>query len=152
AGYGVTRVRDAAYLNWKYMDHPSLVYRALVARRGAEVVGYMIWRLAPPGAGELRAVVTDFLVGHGDADAFRGLIGRVMVDAGAAGMESVSILTTQPWAVGVLRNGGFMPRAARNTWVVAGWEAHMPAEWLRDIDAWHVCLGDSDGDIWTGSQ
>ncbi|HEX5131887.1 MAG TPA: GNAT family N-acetyltransferase, partial [Candidatus Krumholzibacteria bacterium] len=47
AGYGVTRVRDAAYLNWKYMDHPSLVYRALVARRGAEVVGYMIWRLAP---------------------------------------------------------------------------------------------------------
>jgi hypothetical protein len=152
AGYGVTRVRDAAYLNWKYADHPTLAYRNLLVKRGGETTGYLIWRLAPPGADEKRAVVADFLVAKGDAVAFRQLMARVIVDANSAGMESVSVLTTQLWAASALRKLGFLPRGTRNTWVVANWHPHMPAEWLRDLEAWHVCLGDSDGDIWTGSQ
>jgi GNAT superfamily N-acetyltransferase len=150
-GYRITRVRDAAYLNWKYSDHPSLDYRNLIAVRGDAPAGYLVWRLAPPGAGEKRAVVVDFLTASNDADALRRLIARVVLEAHAAGMESVSVLTTQPWAVRALHGLGFMPRAARNTWVLAGWENVIPEEWLRDNAAWHVCLGDSDGDIWTGS-
>ncbi len=150
--YGVTRVREAAYLNWKYADHPTLPYRSIIALRGDEPAGYIIWRPALQGADERRAVVTDFLMARNDADTFRQLIARVILDAKAAGMESVSILTTQPWVERSLRGFGFLPRAARNTWVVAGWRNLIPAEWLRDVDAWHVCLGDSDGDIWTGSM
>ncbi|MDH4036279.1 MAG: GNAT family N-acetyltransferase [Candidatus Krumholzibacteria bacterium] len=150
-GYGITRVRDAAYLNWKYSDHPSLDYHNLVAMRADTPTGFLVWRLAPPGAEEKRAVAVDFLTARGDAQTLRRLIARVVVEAHAAGMESVSVLTTQTWAASTLRGLGFMPRAARNTWVVAGWEKVIPYEWLSDTTAWHVCLGDSDGDMWTGS-
>lgn len=149
--YGVTRVRDAAYLNWKYSDHPSLAYRILIATREGKPTGFLVWRLAPDGADEQRAIVADFLVARNDAVTFRQLIARVILDAGSARMESISVLTTQPWAAITLRSFGFMPRAARNSWVVAGWQNVIPADWLQDTGAWHVCLGDSDGDMWTGS-
>jgi GNAT superfamily N-acetyltransferase len=150
-GYSITRVRDAAYLNWKYSDHPSLDYRNLIATRDGAPSGYLVWRLAPAVAEEKRAVVVDFLTARNDAGTLRRLIARVVAEAHAAGMESVSVLTTQPWAASVVRGLGFMPRAARNTWVVAGWQGVIPVEWLSDTTAWHVCLGDSDGDMWTGS-
>jgi GNAT superfamily N-acetyltransferase len=149
AGYDITRVRDAAYLNWKYSDHPALAYRNLIAMRGDRPAGFAIWRLAPEGAAEKRAVVTDFLVARNDAETFRNLMARIVVDAASAHMETVSVLTTQPWAADALRALGFMPRAERNTWVVAGWRDVIPADALQDTTAWHVCLGDSDGDIWT---
>lgn len=151
SGYGITRVRDAAYLNWKYTDHPWLAYRSLLALRAGEPAGFLVWRLAPPGAAEKRAVVADFLVAKNDAASFRQLMARVILHAESSGMESLSVLTTQPWAAAALRAFGFLPRAERNSWVVAGWQKVIPAESLRDTDAWHVCLGDSDGDLWTGS-
>jgi len=151
-GYEITRVRDAAYLNWKYLAHPWLPYRGLLATKGPDPTGYLVWRLAPDHAAEKRAVVTDFLTARSDADTLRRLLARVVVEAAAAGMESVSVLTTQPWAVGLLRSMGFLPREARNTWVVAGWQNVIPGEWLQDTSPWHVCMGDSDGDIWTGSN
>ncbi len=150
SGYGITRVRDAAYLNWKYADHPFLDYRNLLVLRNGEPAGFLIWRPAPEGT-EKRAVVADFLVAKGDAASLGPLVARAVVDAAAAGMDSLAIITTQPWAVSVLRSLGFMPRAARNTWVVAGWQNVIPETWLKDTAAWHVCLGDSDGDMWTGS-
>ena len=152
AGYDITRVRDAAYLNWKYLNHPWLEYRGLLAARGGDPAGFAVWRLAPPGAAEKRAVVADFLTARNDAATLRRLVARVVVDAAAAGMESASILTTQPWVVGMLRGIGFLPREARNTWVIAGWRNVIPEAWLKDTSPWHVCMGDSDGDIWTGSN
>jgi hypothetical protein len=64
----------------------------------------------------------------------------------------VSVLTTQEWAVRALRAFGFFPRASRNTWVVAGWQNRIPKEWLNTHGAWHVVLGDSDGDIWSHAR
>jgi GNAT superfamily N-acetyltransferase len=151
-GYSVTRVRDAAYLNWKYVDHPWLDYRAFVATEGGRARGYMLWRPAPAGATETRAVIPDFLVGKGDARTLRLLAARVILDAASAGIDSVAVLTTQGWAAEALRGLGFIAGQNRNVWVVAGWCNRMPEEWLRDLDRWHVVLGDSDGDMWTGSM
>jgi hypothetical protein len=146
--YGITRVRDAAYVNWKYADHPHLDYRLLIASRGDQTAGYLIWRAAPEHANERRAVVADFLVAKGDATTLRALLAQAIGQARATGTESLSILTTQAWAARVLRGLGFLPRGSRNTWVVANWRDRIPEPWLRDHDPWHVCLGDSDGDMW----
>jgi hypothetical protein len=149
SGYGVTRFRDAEYLNWKYADHPYQRYRIALAARGGDTVGFLIWRPASEGADDRRAVVVDFLVEKGDSAAFRSLTAHAIGGAREAGMESLSVLTTQSWAQRVLRSLGFFPRGTRNTWVVAGWREHIPAEWLIDTEPWHVCMGDSDGDIWS---
>jgi hypothetical protein len=151
-GYGITRVRDAEYVNWKYADHPHLRYRIVLASRGGNAAGFLIWRLAPEGAREQRAVVVDFLVEKGDRATFHSLMAHAVGGAREAGMESISVLTTQPWAARVLRWLGFFPRGARNTWVIAGWRDHIPAEWVADTESWHVCMGDSDGDMWSGAS
>ena len=145
--YAITLARDAAYLNWRYMEHPHLRYRAVVASRDNAASGYMVWR--PSSHGEKRAVVPDFLVANGDIATLEGLLAHVIVEASAAKCSSLSILTTQPWAERTLRTFGFYPRGARNTWVIAGWRDHISEASFADLAAWHVVLGDSDGDIWS---
>jgi hypothetical protein len=150
ASYSITRARDAAYLNWRYADHPHLEYRFATASRNGNVAGFVVWR--PATTGERRAVVPDFLVAKSDAETFERLLAHVIVEAARSGCHSLSILTTQPWATRVLRSFGFFPRGARNTWVIAGWQERIPKEWLTDPEPWHVCLGDSDGDIWSHAR
>jgi hypothetical protein len=150
--YSMTRVRDAEYLNWKYMDHPALDYRALAASHDGRHAGYVVWRPAPSGAVETRAVIVDFLVEKEDAPTLQLLAARVILDAAAQGIDSVAVLTTQAWAAGALRALGFFPSRTRNAWVIAGWRDRIPAEWLVTHEPWHMCLGDSDGDMWTGTM
>jgi len=152
SGYGATRVRDAAFLNWKYTQHPFLDYRRLVAMRDGKPAGFLVWRPAPAGASEPRAVIPDYLVAKGDMATFRLLVARAVVDAAAARVPSLAILTTQSAARESLRTMGFLNSRTPNTWVVAGWQGILQPEWLKDHDAWHAVLGDSDGDIWVGSM
>lgn len=150
ASYRITLARDAAYLNWRYADHPHLGYRFAIASKNGDAAGFVVWR--PSSVGEKRAVVTDFLVAKGDVATFERLLSHVIVQASRAQCHSLSIVTTQAWASRTLRSFGFYPRAARNTWVIAGWQNRVPKEWLADHDPWHVVLGDSDGDIWSHAR
>ena len=145
--YAITLARDAAFLNWRYAEHPHLKYRFATAKKNGVVAGFMVWR--PSTAGEKRAVITDFLVEKGDVATFERLLSHAIVHASMGGCHSISILTTQAWAARTLRSFGFYPRGARNTWVIAGWQNRIPKEWLADQDPWHVVISDSDGDIWS---
>jgi GNAT superfamily N-acetyltransferase len=150
--YKISRVRDAAYLNWKYAAHPNIEYKIIIARRKGKKTGFVIWRNAPKGASEKRAVIVEFLVKNGDVSTLRLMVSKVILEASEAGMDSLSMLTTQPWAANLLRSIGFFPRGIPNSWVVAGWQGHIEPSWFEDHAPWHMCLGDSDGDMWTGSQ
>lgn len=147
--YGVSRVRNAEYLNWRYVHHPRLDYRIHKLERDGAAAGYIVWRAPIEGDAEKRAVVTDFLVRNGDADALRFLTSRVVNGAAEAGAGVLYFLTTQEWAGKTLRSLGFVPRRGKQTWVVAGWREVMPETWLGDHGPWHMCSGDSDGDMWT---
>jgi GNAT superfamily N-acetyltransferase len=150
--YRVGRIREAAHLNWKYVDHPNLAYRSLLLERGGRAAGYMIWRLPVRGSNDNRSVAVDFLVARGNMEAFRLLISRVIEESSHEGVEMVSVLSSQPWVVDCLRGMGFVPRRSSSAWVIAGWEGVCDAQWVTDPGAWHICMGDSDGDAWTGSQ
>jgi GNAT superfamily N-acetyltransferase len=151
-GYGVTRIRDAAYLNWKYADHPTLDYRLVVATRAGAPTGYLVWRPAPAGIAEKRAVITDFLVAREDTRTLEEMVSRVLLEASEAGIDGVAIVSTQSFAIAALTKLGFVAGGSRNSWVIANWKGVIPAEWVKDLDRWHMCLGDSDGDQWTGSM
>jgi hypothetical protein len=57
--YPITILRNSAYLNWRYVDHPYLKYKILLARGGNSIVGYIVFRIAKSSGGK-----KDFLVGH----------------------------------------------------------------------------------------
>ena len=63
----------------------------------------------------------------------------------------ISALSSQPWASNTLRGFGFLPRQESHEWVVGNWKALMSATRFADARSWHMCMGDSDGDLWTGS-
>jgi GNAT superfamily N-acetyltransferase len=150
--YDIAACREAAFLNWKYSRHPVVRYELLVAERGGEATGFVIWRLPRDADPERRAVIVDFLVEIGDTATLASMLSRVILDAEARGAEALSFMTTQPRAVSLIRSFGFLPRREGHTWVVANWEGRIPREWLRSPESWHVSLGDSDGDFWTGGQ
>jgi GNAT superfamily N-acetyltransferase len=150
--YSVTRVRDAAYLNWKYGGHPILDYRTVIATRDGAPRGFLVWRPAPAGATERRAVIADFLVRKGDVQTLQELVSKALVDASAMGIDAVAVIATQSFATAVVRRLGFVASGSHNAWVVANWQDVFPREWLTDLDRWHMCMGDSDGDMWTGSM
>jgi GNAT superfamily N-acetyltransferase len=150
--YDITRVRDAAYVNWKYGDHPVLDYRIVVATRNGKPVGYLVWRAAPAGLAEQRAVITDFLVARDDASTLEELVARVLLDASSEGIDAVAIISTQAFAVAAVQKLGFVAGGSRSAWVIANWKDVIPREWVTDLNRWHICLGDSDGDQWTGSM
>jgi GNAT superfamily N-acetyltransferase len=151
AGYGIGLLRDARYLNWRYARHPVLDYRIRLAERDGKAAGYIVWRLAPDQETEKRAVITDFLVANGDSDTFAYLVSFAITGAAEAGMEVLSALTTQKWATGVLKRFGFLPRGNPHAWVIGGWKGHVAPSWITDPAPWHMSMGDSDGDMWTGS-
>lgn len=41
---GVAVVKDAAYLNWRYVQCPAASYHRIAARCGGELAGYIVWR------------------------------------------------------------------------------------------------------------
>jgi GNAT superfamily N-acetyltransferase len=150
--YDIAACRDAAFLNWKYAHHPVVPYRMLIAERGRRVSGYLVWRL-PFGKGpEHRAVIVDYLVERGDAIALRSLISEVILGASRQEVEALSMMTTQRWSLKILKDLGFLASRGEQTWVTANWGRYFSRDWLTDPDRWHVCLGDSDGDFWTGGQ
>ncbi len=150
--YGAGRLRNAAFLNWKYAFHPNLSYRMLLAERDGSAEGYLIWRLAPDGAEEKRAAITDFLVSPGAVEPLGALLSKVILDSAGTDTEAISVLSTQSWAVDLFRKFGFFPKGETDGWVTANWQSVLPPDRFMDPDQWHVCMGDSDGDIWTGSQ
>jgi hypothetical protein len=104
------------------------------------------------GDGENRSVIVDFLVARGDTETLGALLSRTVLDAEAGGAESISVMSTQPRADSQIRAFGFLPRSESHCWVVANWKGRIPAGWLESHDPWHVRLGDSDGDFWTGGR
>lgn len=42
--YGVVFWRDAATLNWRYVDNPFWKHRIVSAKRDGKLVGYLVWR------------------------------------------------------------------------------------------------------------
>jgi GNAT superfamily N-acetyltransferase len=149
--YAITRVRDAAYLNWKYIDHPLLDYRTVVAMDAETPRGFLIWRPAPEGAEERRGVIADFLVARGDSRTLQEMAAHALMEASAAGIDAIATISTQSFAVSALKQLGFVAGGSHNSWVIAHWRGVLPDNAVGDLDQWHMCLGDSDGDIWTGS-
>jgi len=150
--YDIAACREAAFLNWKYTKHPVLKYRFTVAERGGDTRGYLVWRMPLEGGKENRAVIVDYLVERGDVETLKAMTAKVIVEAETGGAEALSVMTTHPRAVKLLRTFGFLPRRGSHSWVIANWERYLPREWLVSHEPWHVCLGDSDGDFWTGGQ
>ncbi|MBI4609344.1 MAG: GNAT family N-acetyltransferase [Candidatus Rokubacteria bacterium] len=137
--------RDAAYLNWKYRDHPSTRYRMLEAERGTELKGLAVHRTVETGA--LRIGTIAELGCDPGADGVVGALLDAILDRfRQEGVDLVRALTLDPSTGRALRRAGFFPVR-----LSAGLLVHAPDDVLKRISSprrWILTHGDSDLEQW----
>ena len=127
ARWGNCLVRDAAYLNWRYVDTPR-DYRRFASAHGYAVVGHSIHK------GVSAAVICDLVAPTGEA---RSLLRRCLREA--RGGADVAIGVPAPDQRTAYLSLGFVPTPV--TIRVIGKPLHSDA---RLPERWHFAPGDSD--------
>ncbi len=138
SGYESVIERDAAYLNWRYRDHPGLAYVAYHARRAGQLRGVLVVR---PDA--LESVIADYCGPVGDAELKRALVEPAVADLCRSGTTRIRCETTDPELLAVLERAGF-----RRT----KWRCRFRVWSRREADrgraeGWFLMTGDSDNDL-----
>jgi hypothetical protein len=97
--------RSAEYLNWRYRKHPLVQYKFLTARRGKDLLGYLVF-----SDNSDDAKIVD-LFGVPEPTVWTALVARLLVLLHASKITTVSIpaIATNPW-VGLLGKWGFHQR------------------------------------------
>jgi hypothetical protein len=145
-------VRDADYLNWRYVDIPCRSYRAFAAHREGELAGWFVTR-AFESDGLDKGRIVDMLARSDDGDAWYTLIRGAVESCADAGADLVHGLgATSAVVMAAYRDCGFRsnPEHARASQYIAytALESVDP-ETFYDGDRWYVMLGDSDTDFAT---
>ncbi len=139
--------RDAAYLNWRYVDTPEPGYEAYGLERGGEVLGFTVLRRTEL-QGRARGRILELAAVEDDPALLRALLTHDLRRFDAQGLELAAawVLAGDPrWAE--LRASGFRsrPRPGRQMVVRPVTEA-VPAALLTQPDSWRISWGDSVDD------
>lgn len=105
-GYGVHTFRSAAYLNWRYRNHPARQYRVITARTpDSRLAGYVIFFL------DQKAATIADLFCRPETALIQGLVQSAAAHVRSAGAPSLSfpVLQDSAW-IPLLREIGFRQR------------------------------------------
>ena len=132
AGWGLSVIRDAAYLNWRFFDNPRHDYHVLAVRRGERLAGYAVFRKADsprPNSG----LLMDWLVPEDDAQCAELLREAVLAQARLDGAESV-LAVFPDWSPWYLRFQDWYWQVFASDYLLIGivQDPHYDTWWLRD--------------------
>lgn len=134
-------VRDAAFLNWRFAEHPGRRYRQLGVRGGSQLRGYAVYRF-DPGLAAGPGLLLDWLVLPGDEEASERLLAAVLACARAdgAGRLAASFPEWSPWSL-YFQERGFLHQPSEHLQVVRSSVPRFDMLWLRDN--WWGTLADA---------
>ena len=142
---GISSVRDARYLNWRFARHPSTRYRLLRAEGpGGNLKGFLVHALSWNGDRKNIVPLVDWLVRPGDPWTFRALIGNAASCAQRHG--GLDLLLT--WAppnhrhFADLQELGFVRTDSRFNLCIRIFTPTFDVPYA--VSNWYVNMGDSD--------
>jgi hypothetical protein len=137
-------VRDAAWVNWRYLDAPAFDYRVLLAERDGQPVGYAAYRVEARAVGAT-GLVAELFTAQADAPARRTLIAETLAALRRAGVDNVLTLAVPGSPLERdLRSAGFLyGRGAFGVQLVP-LDPELPLGVLRDSQSWNMAGGDFD--------
>jgi hypothetical protein len=138
-------IRDAAYLNWRYVDCPTVQYGRYAVRTEAAVRGFVVFH-AYQADGVVRGIIDEVVCSPDDPDAVEHLIAAALSDLAADGaVNAVCWLPAWHPLAARLRALGFRDREARNELIVYRGRSTGPElEPLTEERNWYYTHGDSD--------
>ena len=149
SAYAVAVVRDASYLNWKYVEQPGQDFRRIQIRQDGKVSGIVVISIVEPDAvyRTRRAFVNEIVVNpNNDRDVWTALE-AARAHASDCGADLLLFDIINPALVRRALAFGFKRRAPARVLLIATGEPPTPAEQLAlDGANWLVTRGDSDID------
>jgi len=137
--------RDAAYLNWRYIELPHVRYAVVALKREGEVHGYAVYRHLHEPLGRVTLLV-DLLVAPNDVSGLKTLLRWVDREARAEDTDKVRCFMMHAGFRKVLkRNGYFQVKSGIDVAVKVN-AVEVPTGFYDQTDGWHITFGDSDQD------
>jgi hypothetical protein len=137
--------RDAAYLNWKYVNAPHVRYMIAALRRDNRNVGYAVYRHLHEPRGRVTLLV-DFLTSPEDESGLRTLLHWVDREARQADSDKIRTFALHGTFRRVLRRSGYFQVKSTMEFVVKVNGVDVEPAFYDAPERWHVTLGDSDQD------
>jgi hypothetical protein len=137
--------RDAAYLNWRYIEPPHVRYSVVALKRNGDTHGYAVYRHRHEPLGRVTLLV-DFLVDPDDVSGLKTLLR--WVDRAARMEDSDKVrcsIMHQVFRRVLRRNGYFNVRSSLEVSVKIN-AVQVPGGFYDHTNGWHITSGDSDQD------
>jgi hypothetical protein len=149
AHYRCAVVRDASYLNWKYVQQPGQQFLRLEILDAGDLIGLAVWMFRPPD-GQYRygrAFLVDLVAPLGDPVRLQRMIAAACAAAEADGVDTLLCHHTDARLTKALRASGFLMRKPERFLLVDADSLPPEAKAIvLDADAWFLSQGDSDID------
>ena len=142
-------VRDASYLNWKYVDQPGQQFLRLEVRQGGAAKAIAVCMVREPDEfyKYSRAFLLDLVAPTRDDGLVMDAIQAAGLAAADAGADSISCLHVGAWLTQRLKRSGYFLRSPERFLLIQPGDL---TETERDSvltgDNWYVTQGDSDLD------
>ena len=142
--YTNAAVRDAQWVQWRYLDPPGRPFTLLLASRAGEPTGYLAYRLIAVGP-RIIGRVADLFAHPEDTQTARLLIGAATRDMKSRGADSAAILVAagSPLHTTVKRQGFVLKRGEYQASFVT-FSSQIEAHTLNAPRNWLLTGGDFD--------
>ena len=137
--------RDAAYLNWRFIEPPHVRYSIVALKRGDDAGGYAVYRHVREPRGRVTLLV-DFLVDPDDESGLKTLLGWVDREARAADSDKIRCFAMHAGFRRAVRRSGYFQVKSPLDLMVKVNAVDLSAKFYAQTSGWHVTLGDSDQD------
>jgi hypothetical protein len=147
--YRCAVVRDASYLNWKYVEQPGQDFTRLEIRRQGEVVAVAVLMMREPDESYAyaRGFVVDLVLSLEDRAVIRATLEAIRAEFQRLEAAMVVFDLISVPLVKEIQTFGFVARApSRYLLIAEGEAAPEVAQTVRDPACWFVTRGDSDID------
>jgi len=148
ADYPVMAARDRRYLRWRFHARPDVSYRYLIALRGDDIVGYMVFRMAPRD-GMRCGYIIDYVAENRSREVFSLLLAQAEASMRQDGAKAIiCAVAPAPYRATLWRSGYFPARLAATSYLNAEHHTIDPALAIfADLRQWFVTSGDGDLDF-----
>ena len=137
--------RDAAYLNWKFIEPPHVRYAVAVLKRDEAAHGYAVYRHLREPQGRVTQII-DFLVDPADERGLKTLLRWVDREARAEDSDKIRCYVQHAKFRRVLRRSGYFVVKSSVQLTAKVNAVQVPPDFYDDPDGWHFTWGDGELD------
>lgn len=131
-------VRNAAYLRWRYQNHPTNRYLIFTLSQSTSLMGYVIYQMR-----DEKCIVEDLYAESGGRLTFQ-LLGQFLSHARGLGAHSITVNVNRSYFRFPWRGFGFVKRLDSQRFMITATSSGIGIPHGSESYGWHVTTGDKD--------